>query len=120
MWHRMVREFFGFRLNWTRSFSDQELEDMWDDDTIDVKNFSRMEEGRAKDEMRQMLSSRKAWYEKHRLFDWADQIGEALWADEDEGKWVYKCTECNIIFSFPNKREMFIFMSDHYKTCKGR
>lgn len=65
-------------------FTPEELDNMWDDDTIDIKNFSHMDPGPAKDRMREMLTDRRDWYFKQRLIDWADQIATALWLDEEK------------------------------------
>ena len=65
-------------------FTDQELDDMWEDDLIDIKNFGRMEAGRAKDETRAVLEERRKWYNKQGLNDWAEQIDIALWIDDKE------------------------------------
>jgi hypothetical protein len=62
-------------------FTEDELEAMWDDDTVDIKNFSRMDPGPSKDEFREMLEYRMKWYERVRLYDWAEQIDVALWLD---------------------------------------
>ena len=85
----MVRlnKIFGLRAR--RRFVDvdnQELDAMYEDDTIDIKNFGRMDEGPAKDEFREMLTERMNWYIKQRLSDWAEQIHVALWIDETFNK----------------------------------
>lgn len=106
-------------------FTDEELDYMWDDDTIDIKNFSRMEEGSAKQRFRQMLKDRMEWYYKQGLVDWAEQIDVGLWSEarerqeREENQWVFKCTDCNKWFRFPNKGQMFQFMETHSKNCKG-
>lgn len=64
-------------------FTPEELDNMWEDDTIDIKNFSHMDPGPAKDEMREMLTERRDWYIQQRLSDWAEQINVALWLDEE-------------------------------------
>lgn len=66
------------------NFTDEELDDMWEDDTIDIKNFTHMDPGPARDEMRLMLTDRRNWYIQQRLDDWADQINIALWIEEGE------------------------------------
>lgn len=72
-------------------FTDEELDSMYEDDTIDVKNFYRMDPGPAKDEMRIMLTDRRNWYRRQRLDDWAEQIDVALWSDD---RYNGFCTAC--------------------------
>lgn len=72
-------------------FTDEELDNMWEDDVVDIHNFSHMESGPAKDEMRAMLSERRKWYNKQGLLDWAEQIDVALWVDDMEKQ---KCSAC--------------------------
>lgn len=68
------------------NFTEEELDAMWEDDTIDVKNFSRMDEGQDKNAFRKMLKDRMYWYETQHLNDWADQIDVALWIDEKNAR----------------------------------
>lgn len=68
------------------NFTDEELDAMWEDDTVDIKNFGRMDEGPDKNAFRKMLVDRMHWYETQRLDDWAEQIDVALWIDNKEKK----------------------------------
>lgn len=65
-------------------FTNDELNEMWDDDAIDIKTFTYMEAGPARDAMRRSLVARRDWYIQQRLNDWAGQIDIALWIDEGE------------------------------------
>lgn len=64
-------------------FTPEEVDDMWDDDTIDIKNFSHMDPGSAKKQMYKMLVERRNWYIQQGLSDWAEQIDTALWLDKE-------------------------------------
>lgn len=79
----MLRRLLGLR---TRrpllTFTPEELEYMWNDDTIDIKNFGNMSPGLVKDKVRTTLELRHDWYLKQGLLDWAEQIDVALWIDK--------------------------------------
>lgn len=74
----MLRRLLGLRVSKPVKFTHDELDYMWEDDTIDIKNYLNMEPGQAKDEMRAVLSERRKWYNKQGLNDWAEQIDIAL------------------------------------------
>jgi hypothetical protein len=63
-------------------FTSKELDEMWEDDVVDIHNFTHMDPGPAKEKMRQILMVRRDWYFLQRLYDWAEQIDVALWTDE--------------------------------------
>lgn len=73
------------------NFTEEELDNMWEDDVVDIHNFSHMDSGPAKDKMRLMLTDRRNWYYQQRLNDWAEQIDVALWVDDMDKR---KCSAC--------------------------
>ena len=56
------------------------LDWMWEDDTIDIKNFRNMQDGPNKHQEFCVLLKRMEQYEKDGLYDWAEQI---YWGIED-------------------------------------
>lgn len=89
----MMRKFLGLRprnvpvsTNILIRYSREELDMMYDNDTVDIKQFGRMKPGRAKDEMRASLEAQRQWYNKAGLLDWAEQIDIALWIDDKENQ----------------------------------
>lgn len=56
--------------------SDDEYDYMVDDDFIDIKNYSRVEDR----ERRRMLKKRMYWYIRNGFFDLAENIDTCFWS----------------------------------------
>lgn len=77
--YKFYRTFYKKKLV---SFTNENLDAWWDDDTVDIKNFSHLDKGTPEHkEMKKMLTKRMFWYTRQGLFDWAEQIDVALWSD---------------------------------------